>query len=417
MICTKNLATNSINRYNKDNTYIVRLEGFGDSYMAVLLSDLYESVKNQDITLVAGEQGMGNVVRWLHMVESNESSSFLDGQEIAFTTGVGLNGNVTLLDLVKANNEHKASGMVVNIGPFVKEVPEDVIAYCNQEGFPLFIVPWQVHMAEIMRTICYMITESDKYNLELSSAVKNAIFFSNQEDLYVPQLERNNFLRNWSYCVTVIDIVDGEEKIADDKLQRYVKTMENYMIFSRKKTFVFELGGNIVLLFAGYSEPMVKKTVSDMLKRCNFQKEQCYVGIGRCTLNAQNIGKSYRQACQVLKLQRNMHNDKDVVAYQELGVYKLLMDIENQDVVNEYYAETIQRLVEYDKLNQTNYCDVLQCYLEHSGSVKETAEAMFVHRNTINYKINKIEEMLNCDLSELDTRLLYSIAFMLKKIM
>lgn len=69
MICTKNLATNSINRYNKDNTYIVRLEGLGDSYMAVLLSDLYESVKNQDITLVAGEQGMGNVVRWLHMVE------------------------------------------------------------------------------------------------------------------------------------------------------------------------------------------------------------------------------------------------------------------------------------------------------------------------------------------------------------
>lgn len=385
--------------------------------MAVLLSDLYESVKNQDITLVAGESGMGNVVRWLHMVESNEISSFLDGQEIAFTTGVGLNGEEDLLELVKSNNEHKASGMVINIGPFIKEVPQAVIDYCNQEGFPLFAVPWQVHMAEIMRTICYMITESDKYNLELSSAVKNAIFFSAQEELYVPQLERNNFLRNWSYCVTVIDILEDGERVSEDRMQRYLKTMENYMIFSRKKTFVFELGGNIVVLFAGYNETTVKKAVTDMLKRCNFQKEQCYIGIGRCTQNAQSINKSYRQACQVLKLQKNMHNDQDVVAYQELGVYKLLMDIENQDVINEYYAETIQRLVEYDKLNQTNYCDVLQCYLEHSGSVKETAEAMFVHRNTINYKINKIEEMLNCDLSELNTRLLYSIAFMLKKIM
>lgn len=385
--------------------------------MAVLLSDLYESVKNQDITLVAGESGMGNVVRWLHMVESNEISSFLDGQEIAFTTGVGLNGEEDLLELVKSNNEHKASGMVINIGPFIKEVPQAVIDYCNQEGFPLFAVPWQVHMAEIMRTICYMITESDKYNLELSSAVKNAIFFSAQEELYVPQLERNNFLRNWSYCVTVIDILEDGERVSEDRMQRYLKTMENYMIFSRKKTFVFELGGNIMVLFAGYNETTVKKAVTDMLKRCNFQKEQCYIGIGRCTQNAQSINKSYRQACQVLKLQKNMHNDQDVVAYQELGVYKLLMDIENQDVINEYYAETIQRLVEYDKLNQTNYCDVLQCYLEHSGSVKETAEAMFVHRNTINYKINKIEEMLNCDLSELNTRLLYSIAFMLKKIM
>ena len=385
--------------------------------MAVLLSDLYESIKNQDVTLVAGERGMGNVVRWLHMVESNAISSFLDGQEIAFTTGVGLNRDETLLDLVKANNEHKASGMVINIGPFIKEVPKDVIDYCNKEGFPQFTVPWRVHMAEIMRSICYIITESDKYNLELSSAVKNAIFFSNQEELYVPQLERNNFLPTWTYCITVVEIMENGEKVSEEKLQRYLKNMENYMIFSRKKTFVFELGGNIVLLFAGYAETMVKKTVTDMLKRCNFQKEQCYIGIGRATPNAQNIGKSYRQACQVLKLQKNTQNDKGVVAYQDLGIYTLLMDIENEDVINEYYAETIQKLVEYDKLNQTNYCEVLQCYLEHSGSVKETAEAMFVHRNTINYKINKIEEMLNCDLSELDTRLLYSIAFMLKRIM
>lgn len=385
--------------------------------MAVLLSDLYESIKNQDVTLVAGERGMGNVVRWLHMVESNAISSFLDGQEIAFTTGVGLNRDETLLDLVKANNEHKASGMVINIGPFIKEVPKDVIDYCNKEGFPLFTVPWRVHMAEIMRSICYIITESDKYNLELSSAVKNAIFFSNQEELYVPQLERNNFLPTWTYCITVVEIMENGEKVSEEKLQRYLKNMENYMIFPRKKTFVFELGGNIVLLFAGYAETMVKKTVTDMLKRCNFQKEQCYIGIGRATPNAQNIGKSYRQACQVLKLQKNTQNDKGVVAYQDLGIYTLLMDIENEDVINEYYTETIQKLVEYDKLNQTNYCEVLQCYLEHSGSVKETAEAMFVHRNTINYKINKIEEMLNCDLSELDTRLLYSIAFMLKRIM
>ena len=68
------------------------------------------------------------------------------------------------------------------------------------------------------------------------------------------------------------------------------------------------LGGNIVLLFAEYTEEQVKKAVADMLKRCNFQKEQCYVGIGRCNLNAQNIGKSYRQACQVLKLQKNIQN-------------------------------------------------------------------------------------------------------------
>lgn len=385
--------------------------------MAILLSDLYESVKNHDIKLVAGEKGMNNVVRWLHMVESIEISSFLDGQEITFTTGVGLKNELELLDLVKCNIEHKASAMVVNIGPFIQEIPFEVIDCCNKNNFPLFIVPWKVHMAEIMRIISFAITESDKYNLELSSAVKNAIFFPKQEDLYLPQLERNSYLRNWSYCIATIEILEEEEKVSDSKLQRYLKVMENYLIYSRKKTFVFELGGSIVLLFAGYSEADLKKIIQEMLQRCNFQKEHCYVGVGRCTKNANSISRSYHQACQVTKLQRNIKNDTTVVAYQDLGIYKLLMDIENKEVLEEYYGETIQKLVEYDRLNQTNYCEVLQCYLDNSGSVKETAEAMFVHRNTINYKINKIEEMLNCDLSELETRLRYSIAFMLQKIL
>lgn len=385
--------------------------------MAVLLSDLYENVKNQDITLVAGEQGMGNVVRWLHMVESTAISSFLEGQEIAFTTGIGLNETETLLDLVKSNIENKASGMVVNIGPFIKEIPDDVIDYCNEAGFPLFAIPWKVHMAEIMRTISYMITESDKYNLELSSAVKNAIFFAGQEELYIPQLERNNFGRNGTYCVTVLDVEIDGERVTGPQMQHYLKLMENYLIITRKKTFAFELGGTIVILFAGYTEVMVKKIVAEMLNRCNFQSERCYVGLGRCAEDATGIGKSYKQACQVLKLQKNTQNDRAVVAYQELGIYKLLMGIENMDIINEFYSETIQKLVEYDELNHSNYCEVLQCYLDHSGSVKETAEALFVHRNTINYKINKIEEMLGSDLSELETRLRYSMAFMLKRIM
>lgn len=385
--------------------------------MAVLLSDLYASVKNQDMKLIAGEGGMNNIVRWLHMVETIEISSFLDGQEIAFTTGVGIKNDQELMDLVKCNIEHKASAMVVNIGPFIAAIPEDVIDYCNEQKFPLFVVPWKVHMAEIMRTICYLITESDKYNLELSSAVKNAIFFPAQEELYVPQLERNNFLRTSAYCIATLDIEENGEKISEERLNRYLKILENYLIYSRKKTFIFELGGTIVVLFAGFSDGLIKKSVSEMLQRCNFNKEVCYVGIGRCTKNVKYIDKSYHQAIQVMKLQRNMKNSCNIVAYHDLGIYKLLMAIDNEEVLKEYYGETIQKLVEYDIFNQTNYCEVLQCYLDHSGSVKETAEALFVHRNTINYKINKIEEMLSCDLSELDTRLRYSIAFMLRRIL
>ena len=58
--------------------------------MAVTVEELYIKENHAKIMLVAGEGGMENVVRWVHVVESIQISNFLEGQEIAFTTGVGL---------------------------------------------------------------------------------------------------------------------------------------------------------------------------------------------------------------------------------------------------------------------------------------------------------------------------------------
>ena len=56
---------------------------------------------------------------------------------------------------------------------------------------------------------------------------------------------------------------------------------------------------------------------------------------------------------------------------------------------------------------------ILRSYLKHDGSVKETADELFVHRNTINYKLKKAEELLNVELSSLNTRLQLLLAFMI----
>ena len=58
--------------------------------MAVVLQDLYGLVSHKQMALIAGKKGMNRPVRWLHMVESVDIASFLEGDEIAFVTGIGL---------------------------------------------------------------------------------------------------------------------------------------------------------------------------------------------------------------------------------------------------------------------------------------------------------------------------------------
>lgn len=96
-----------------------------------------------------------------------------------------------------------------------------------------------------------------------------------------------------------------------------------------------------------------------------------------------------------------------------MGIYRLLIGIEDPDIITDYYKKTIEPLVEYDAKNNSDLCPVIKSYLNHDGSVKETADELFVHRNTINYKLGKVEEILNIDLQTLEARLEIKLGFML----
>ena len=103
--------------------------------MAITIRMITKLVEHLDMKLVAGENGLDREVTWTHMVDSDIISVFLQGQELVFTTGIGLNEDLSLFELVK-----------------------DV--YHND--FPVFEVPWSVHMAEIMRIICFEITKQQQ---------------------------------------------------------------------------------------------------------------------------------------------------------------------------------------------------------------------------------------------------------------
>ena len=114
------------------------------------------------------------------------------------------------------------------------------------------------------------------------------------------------------------------------------------------------------------------------------------------------------------KLQENGKIDHSLIFYSDMGIYKLLMGIEDREIIQEYYDKSIRPLLDYDEKNDSDLAAVLRAYLNHNGSVKETADELYVHRNTINYKLTRISEILDMDLSQLNTRLQLSVGFMLE---
>ena len=350
------------------------------------------------------------------MVETIEASSFLEGGEIAFATGFGLNNRQTLLELTKNIYSHYAAGLILNTGPFLEKVSDDVLNFSNKNNFPIFIVPWKVHLAEIMRIFCFIILKEDQKNLEVSAAFKNAIFFPKQEELYVIQLSERGFHINWQYVACIINLKNSNN-YTSKKLNSIIINLENHMQHSYGNFAIFIHDTEILVVLGNYTDKELHKFITELtshLKMLLSNKENFSIGIGKQTKSIRCLYKSYRQAESIQKLQAKNKIDKSLIYYSDMGIFKLFMSIEDEEILHEYYEHTIQPIQDYDKKNNSSLTAVLRSYLNHDGSVKETADELFIHRNTVNYKINKIEELLNIDLSSLDTRLQLRVGFMLE---
>lgn len=387
--------------------------------MAVELSKLMEKVTHMDITMIAGKKGLSNMVSWVHMIETQEASTFLEGGEIAFTTGIGLNNSLSILDLVENIWKNKAAGVVLNIGPFLENIPQEVIDFGDSHDFPIFSVPWKTHIAEIMRIFSYMITKSEQANLEIAAAFKNAIFFPKQEELYVVPLSQHGFNTTWNYYVCVIRITQANcHSISQNRLESISLDIDNHLQHHKYKKFaIFYNENQLVTITGNYTEKMMDSfshDIYDYLSLCLQKNETFFISIGKCTKSIRCLYKSYHQALSIQNFLKNEKNNSNLLSYSNMGIYKLLLGIEDKEILEEYYEKTVQPLVDYDQKNHSDLADVLWTYLNHDGSVKDTADELFVHRNTINYKLNRAAEILDMNLSSLDVRLQLTLGFLLR---
>src|SRR5699024_7785385 len=388
----------------------------GGTNLPVLLSEIYRSVsRQQHIELVAGKKGLSNEVKWIHVVENKEIASFLEGKEVVFTTGLAVQTEEKLSGLIKENIKNNVSGMVINIGPYISEVSNKIVAYCEKNDFPLFIVPWNVKIARIMKTFSSYIIDDEKKQLEITSAINNALFSSEQTRLYIPTLKRYGFQINSQYIIAVIKFYKNLDNLTITNIKKEVEFILKLLY---NKTVVTQIDNVFVILFTGLYSSEIKHTVKKitLMIETKITGTAYLIAVGNATDNLTTIKSSYQKALKIIDMYGNKMTPINVIFYDDMGIYKVLLEIKDPNVVQSYILNTIQVLFDYDQLNGTSYTKTLRLYLEYNGAVSRLAEELFVHRNTINYRIDKIEKITNSDLSDFNKRLELALAFKLKSL-
>ncbi len=392
----------------------------------IQLRDLYDNLRNKEninMELLAGIGGLRNIVRWMHTVESDEYVCFLEGYELVVITGVALKNEGELIKLIMQLHEHKASGAIINVGHYIESIPAALIEYCNNNDFPLFIVPWEVYMAHIIKIFSEQLLKEQTQKIEFVTAMKNAVYYHERMNEYVPALENQGLHADWPYCIANIEISGKNGIDLSDKIFNKIElTIQNHLMWKvfKNSTMQFRNGNEIIILFAKIDDiscysllvSAIQTIPSEILDQINY-----YVGIGRQAKTMQCIYKSYNIAKKIIRLNKKRSAINTIDYFNNLGELKLFLPIDDFDVLEEYYKDILQPLVKFDETNNTGYIEFLKIYFDNGASVKATAEKLFMHRNSINYKLRKIEDILDGSLSDFNRRMRITIALQIRDLL
>jgi sugar diacid utilization regulator len=130
---------------------------------------------------------------------------------------------------------------------------------------------------------------------------------------------------------------------------------------------------------------------------------RCRVSVGSPCRRPSEIPRSHREAQLAARLQSDAAAP-DVVTWEDLGIYRILSNVDDFTGVESLMTEQLGALLDYDLKKNSNLVETLFQYLECGGSHAATCDALRVHRNTLKYRLQRIGDIAGCDLADPPTR-------------
>jgi purine catabolism regulator len=122
--------------------------------------------------------------------------------------------------------------------------------------------------------------------------------------------------------------------------------------------------------------------------------------------------ETYRQAVHSMEVAKRLKL-AHFVEFNSLGIYQLLAQLDSMPILQQFCQQLIGPLARYDEQHNSDLVHTITAYFDHHANISQTAEALFIHRNTLLYRLERIQELIGQDLNQADTRLSLHLALKL----
>ena len=270
----------------------------------------------------------------------------------------------------------------------------------------------------------------DKYAEKIATIL--AVSLSNIKNLYDEKYDKNSFIKN----IILDNILPSDIYIKSKELR--FNAEESRVVFlikfhsksdvlsfdmvqnifpDKNKDYVISTGETDIVLVKEVKPgtdikeiEKIAKNIADTLNAEFYVKVS--IGIGTVVDNIKDLARSYKEAQVAFEVGKVFDTEKNIISYENLGIGRLIYQLPT--TLCEMFLQEVFKNGSLDSLDRETLMTI-QAFFENNLNVSETSRKLFVHRNTLVYRLEKIRKLTGLDLREFDHAITFKVALMVKR--
>lgn len=371
------------------------------------------NLKLDGMELIAGGAGLDRIVSWTYLCQTKPYAEHMNQGNFALVVIDYVRFDMeeayrTMLEL----NELGISGFAVSVVDDREAIAQKFIDAAEQLKLPLFYVRWEgASFVDIDQSIGSLILESEMQGKRTGDYLYNLLFGYDINAKYIEKISGQfglEFVTPHRVGIIVVDRKYGVNLEQDEHVyEYYANTLNREVLAMEEKPLFMRFLNKFVLLFQATpekkTEHALERILQDLDSRPPFKgiiRSTCILG-GSYT-DPGDYGKSYQEAKSLIPKKDILPNPKHkkVLSASAMGIYKFMFNSGNQAEIMNYCEEKLKKLEEYDHANGTYLQETLVAYYMNGFNISKASEALFIHRNSLQYRLSKIEDLLGLELDD-----------------
>lgn len=369
--------------------------------------DLLRLPAFKGIHVIAGENGLQRRVEHVTVMEVPDIKRWLKGNDFLITSFYSVRRSREEQCRLIEELADTCCCVAVKTGQYVDEISEVVKETANRCGLPLLEIPFQIPYIDLLMNVMNLIFEEENRTSILEKYVKDIIYDNYTDEILMAERGRlfgfdvdENYFAAVNICFRKKYVPTEQEK----KTIRFLcQNLQRYMADSGAihGCHMIRLEKGFLLLVETENEKKLERYLEhclnegDINKLWNAQEGKIVCGVGPVRKGLSGIRDSYSLSFKAMKVGNTLVKDQFLFFYKKLEPF-----CELQKVLASASGSVFTAIL--NPIKNQELLDTLVMYYECGASMERVSERMFTHKNTVKYRLNRLQELTGLDLKNPD---------------